>query len=325
MKIIMIDRISKIESPDSFTDLCNSIFAEEFFDFQVVDDSGGDAGNDGYSEEEKILFQYYCPRKQLKVTDTKLKTKIKKDLGKTKKLIESEKYDIKKWVFVTPMSLRENVQTFIREEAGKIGLDGISWSEVKLSNLLEKHDFLKSKFPNLSSPDIMKEMKRISTGVESIQEMIKAKDSYSYNSDKEQNPSVETFKFDVSERFLISKINEVHLICRHNNFNFSYYYKNAMEHFRKRMSNDNDWKECVSLNMVKFKEDVDFFSAFEDIDDPEKIKQFEYYKKIINELYKYMQKIKYGHIEGINNKDYSGKFKDLEQILVSLFEKFKLK
>src|SRR3989344_7755552 len=109
-----MDNISNITSPDQFSKLCKHLFTAEFNDFQTIDDSGGDKGNDGYSESQKILFQIYCPEKPNKVNDAKYKSKIKEDLDKAKKLVDSGKYIIEKWIFVTPAELLEDVQTYIR-------------------------------------------------------------------------------------------------------------------------------------------------------------------------------------------------------------------
>jgi len=146
-----MDRIAQITSPDFFTKLCKILLCAEFHDFQTIDDSGGDAGNDGYSESAKILFQFYCPKKPKKAT---YKSKIRKDLEKAKKLSESGSYDIKEWVFVTPQELLEDVQTYLRAQASARGFAGIAWAAPKLEELLAKHSHLRSQFPDLILPDI---------------------------------------------------------------------------------------------------------------------------------------------------------------------------
>ena len=72
-----MDKISQITSPDQFTKLCKYLFAAEYNDFQTIDDSGGDKGNDGYLESQKTLFQIYCPKKPSKANDSHYKSKIK--------------------------------------------------------------------------------------------------------------------------------------------------------------------------------------------------------------------------------------------------------
>jgi len=149
-----MNKISQITSPDTFVTLVKSLLAAEYHDFQTIDDSGGDGGNDGFSESEETLFQIYCPEKPEKITDAKYIAKIKKDLEKAKKLIDSGKYIINEWVFVTPSELREPVQTYLRNQAKLLGIKGIAWSEIKLTTLLCNHSNLRSQFPELIQPDI---------------------------------------------------------------------------------------------------------------------------------------------------------------------------
>lgn len=151
-------RISQIESPDVFSELCKALLDAEYDDFSVPDDSGGDGGNDGYSENAETLFQIYCPTKAEKMDSatyvSRLRKKIEDDLDKAKGLSDSGKYKIKSWVFITPRELREPEQTHVRNEAAKRGFAGIQWASVKLSGLLAEHDHLQSQFPNVILPDI---------------------------------------------------------------------------------------------------------------------------------------------------------------------------
>lgn len=149
-----MDSIAQITSNDEFSKLCKNLFTAEYEDFQTIDDSGGDAGNDGYSQSNEMLFQLYTPEKPEKITDARYKTKITDDLNKAKKLVDSGKYCIKKWVFVTPRELSESVQTYIRNEAKIRGFEGVAWSSPKLTGLLAQHKHLRSQFPNLIQPDI---------------------------------------------------------------------------------------------------------------------------------------------------------------------------
>jgi len=153
-KIESMDSIKQITSPDLFSRLCKALFAAEYTDFQTIDDSGGDKGNDGYSESQKALFAFYCPEKPNKINDSKYKLKIEEDLNKAKKLADSGKYVIEKWIFVTPAELRESVQTYIRTEATERGFSGIAWASPKLTELFAKHSHLRSQFPDLIQPDV---------------------------------------------------------------------------------------------------------------------------------------------------------------------------
>lgn len=149
-----MDPIRQITSPDYFTSLCKALLAEEYEDFETVDDSGGDGGNDGHSASKEVLFQIYCPEKPAKINDARYQLKIRDDLKKAKNLNDSGRYKIKKWVFITPDDLREPTLAYLREEAKKNGFVGISWSSVRLIGLFAKHSHLRSQFPDLIQPDI---------------------------------------------------------------------------------------------------------------------------------------------------------------------------
>lgn len=154
----MHDRIQQITSPDDFQRLCKSLLAAEYFDFQTIDDSGGDGGNDGYSADEKMLFQMFCPEKPAKATDATYTSKIIKDLDKAKQLVEISGYEIETWVFLTPQDLREPVHALLVKEAEARGFKGIAWSGVKLAEIFTRHPNLRSEFPNLIQVDIETQM-----------------------------------------------------------------------------------------------------------------------------------------------------------------------
>ncbi|MHB0865762.1 MAG: tetratricopeptide repeat protein [Minisyncoccota bacterium] len=165
-----MDLISQITSPDQFSKLVKALLAAEYKDFQTIDDSGGDAGNDGYSESQNTLFQLYCPEKPEKAS---YKSKIKEDLDKAKKLINSDKYKIKDWVFVTPRDLREPVQTYLRTEATARGMNGIAWSGTMLAGLFAKHSHLRSQFPELIQPDIEAQVEGIAERLDAVDDVKK--------------------------------------------------------------------------------------------------------------------------------------------------------
>ncbi len=165
--------ISQIISPDLFTRLCKAILAAELKDFQTIDDSGGDAGNDGYSSSQETLFAFYCPEKPQKAADSTYKDKIKKDLYKAKKLLDSKKYKIKDWIFITPCELREPVQTFLRFEAKARGMNGIAWASHKLTDLFTKHSNLRSQFPELIQPDVERQIIGVLKHLEAVDDVKK--------------------------------------------------------------------------------------------------------------------------------------------------------
>lgn len=168
-----MDSISQITSPDRFSRLCKTLLSAEHKDFQTIDDSGGDAGNDGYSESQETLFQIYCPEKPEKANDSDYKSKIKKDLDKAKKLIDFGNYKIKDWVFITSRELREPVQTYLRGEATARGMNGIAWASPKLTELFAKHSHLRSQFPELIQPDIEQQIGGVVERLEAVDDVRK--------------------------------------------------------------------------------------------------------------------------------------------------------
>ena len=56
-------RISEIRNSQQFQDFCQQVLAAEFSDFQVLDDSSGDQGIDGYIPSSRRLFAMTCPEK----------------------------------------------------------------------------------------------------------------------------------------------------------------------------------------------------------------------------------------------------------------------
>jgi tetratricopeptide (TPR) repeat protein len=152
-------KISTINEPDLFTRLCKALFAAEYEDFQDIDDSGGDEGNDGYVPSEEILFAFHCPEKPK--NEAGYIKKINEDLAKAINLRDKLGYKIKKWIFVTPSPLRNPVIRHITSEATNNGFKGIPWSEAKLTDLFTLHDNLQSQFPDLIQPDISNQIKEL--------------------------------------------------------------------------------------------------------------------------------------------------------------------
>ena len=111
------------------------------------------------------------------MNDAKYKSKIKEDLDKAKKLVDSGKYIIEKWIFVTPAELLEDVQTYIRTEATEREFTGMAWASPKLTELFAKHSHLRSQFPDLIQPDIEQKIdtstSRIVGHLESVDEVKK--------------------------------------------------------------------------------------------------------------------------------------------------------
>jgi tetratricopeptide (TPR) repeat protein len=154
-------RIREIRDPQLFQDLCQHLLLEEHGDFQVLDDSSGDAGNDGYIPSERRLFAIYCPEKR--PTEKSYRDKINSDLKKAVKLRDEKGYEIDDWVFLTPAPLPEKLHRHVTSKAQEAGFKrGMNWSEKHLVNLLVRHSHLRSLFPDLLLPDLEAGIKKLS-------------------------------------------------------------------------------------------------------------------------------------------------------------------
>ena len=165
-------RIRDIDNPETFQRLCQALLVAEYAkDFQVVDDSGGDAGNDGYLPFQKTLFAIYCPEKR--PTPESLRAKIVMDLDKALNLKDKRGYEIGTWIFTTPMDLREPMQRFVRDEAKARRLVGLCMGEHHLQDLFLKHGHLHDKFPELASPSIVAAVAELKEGIDRMRDDIR--------------------------------------------------------------------------------------------------------------------------------------------------------
>lgn len=165
-------------------------------------------------------------------------------------------------------------------------------------------------------------------------EKIKVGELLQKNETKEQGKIELTYE----ERYLIMKVNKVHVLCGYQGFDFESNYRHFLNHIRKKPSED--WYECAAKDIVLAKESIDFFSAFKELKKPEKKESFEKIKEDINWLYKVIQRIKHsnkrndpredfltGYDARFNKTDerYEGIFNQFQKSLIKLFENFKLK
>jgi hypothetical protein len=94
------EQISQITDPQEFTRLCNAVLTEQYgSDYQVIDGTRADGGNDGYVISEKRVTAMYCPIKPERKTDTDYLEKIRRDIAKAQSLRDSGKYQIENWTF----------------------------------------------------------------------------------------------------------------------------------------------------------------------------------------------------------------------------------
>ena len=112
------DQIAQITNPQEFTRLCNTLLTAHYGEnFQVIDGTRSDEGNDGYVISEKRIIAIYCPIKPERKTDKDYLEKITKDLTKANKLRESGTFKVENWTFITPRKLSNDVLSKMRLEA----------------------------------------------------------------------------------------------------------------------------------------------------------------------------------------------------------------
>jgi hypothetical protein len=143
------------------------MICEHGLDYQIVDDSGGDGGLDGFIQTSGDLHAFFCPEKP---ANARYRQKYQGDLEKACQLRDEKKYPIKRFVFITPEPLREPDQRTLRDLARDNGFDdGINISAEHLEPLFASHMEIQSQFPEISYPEIEPTLYRILNAVEEMQ------------------------------------------------------------------------------------------------------------------------------------------------------------
>lgn len=156
------EQIAQMTNPQEFTRLCNTVLAERYGkDYQVIDGSRADGGNDGYIITEKRITAMYCPIKPERKTDGDYLEKIKRDIAKAQSLRDSKKYEIENWTFLTPRKLSNNVIVEMRKYAESIGFNATHQEATYLANELLHSRHLIEAFPDLHIHDVDAKMDEI--------------------------------------------------------------------------------------------------------------------------------------------------------------------
>jgi len=142
------DQIALITNPQEFTRLCNAILTCTYGDdFQIIDGTRSDEGNDGYVSSEKRVFAMHCPIKPERKTDSDYLEKIKSDIQKAASLRDSGKFNIDRWTFVTPRKLSNDLVAKMHSHGADHGLTVNHLESTYLANELYKHPHLFEAFP----------------------------------------------------------------------------------------------------------------------------------------------------------------------------------
>ena len=144
------DQIALITNPQEFTRLCNSILTCIYGeDFQIIDGTRSDEGNDGYVYSEKRIFAIYCPIKPEKRTDSDYFGKIKSDMQKAASLRDNDKFKIDCWTFITPRKLSSDLISKMQMLCFDHGFAANHLESTYLANELYKNPHLFEAFPQL--------------------------------------------------------------------------------------------------------------------------------------------------------------------------------
>lgn len=154
--------IAQLTNPQDFTRLCNSVFTDIYgHNFQVIDGSRSDNGNDGYIIGERRLLAMYCPIKPEQKTDAGYLKKIKSDLDKAAALKSAKKYEIEAWTFVTPRKLGDNVISGMCAYGAQLGIPATHQESTFLANELYRRKHLLQGFPQLNGIDLSAQIDQI--------------------------------------------------------------------------------------------------------------------------------------------------------------------
>ncbi len=187
------DQIAQIVNPQEFTGLCNAIFTVLYReDYQVIDGTRADEGNDGYVRSEERIIAIHCPIKPERKTDKDYIKKIKSDLKKAAKLNESGKYQVRNWTFVSPRKLSSNIVSLMIREAKQLELNANHQEATFLAGVLLKNKHLIPEFPFLhiscvdsKLDEILTELKN--TNPQNLQEASEINNSYIYKAKTKNN------------------------------------------------------------------------------------------------------------------------------------------
>lgn len=154
--------IAQMTNPQDFTRLCNTVFTDIYgYNFQVIDGSRSDNGNDGYVSSERRMLAMHCPIKPEQKTDAGYLKKIRGDLDKAAALKAAKKYEIETWTFVTPRKLGDNVISDMRAYGERLGIGATHQESTFLANELYRRKHLLHGFPQLHFVDLSAQIEEI--------------------------------------------------------------------------------------------------------------------------------------------------------------------
>jgi hypothetical protein len=154
--------VAQMTDPIDFVRLVNAVHVDVYRqDFQVIDGSRGDNGNDGYVASERRMLAIYCPVKPEQRTDADYRRKIESDLSKAVVLRDAGKYQVDAWTFITPRKLSDDLVGWMRSLGGRHGISVHHQEATFLAGELQRRPHLIDGFPRLAQPRIEEKLDEI--------------------------------------------------------------------------------------------------------------------------------------------------------------------
>lgn len=114
------------------------------------------------------FFAMHCPIKPENKTDQDYRNKILGDLKKAKKLHDTGKLKVKKWTFITPGKLSNEVIVYLKRKAKEFEIEGSHLEATFLANEFYRNKHLIEKFPRLSIPSIESKLDEIHKDIKEL-------------------------------------------------------------------------------------------------------------------------------------------------------------
>lgn len=154
--------VSQMVDPHEFARLVNAVHTDMYpRDFQVIDGSRGDNGNDGYVASERRMLAIYCPIKPEQRRDAVFRKKIDDDLRKAVLLRNRGAYEIEQWTFVTPRKLSDDVVSWMRQRGVETGIEVHHLEATFLAGQLQQRRHLLTEFPKLHQVQLQEKLEEI--------------------------------------------------------------------------------------------------------------------------------------------------------------------
>ena len=156
------EMVAQMVDPNEFVRLVNAVHVDMYpRDFQVVDGTRGDNGNDGYVASERRMIAIYCPVKPEQRRDSDYRTKIESDLKKAIALRDDSRYAIEAWTFITPRKLADGVIAWMRALGRRHGLRVLHQEASFLAGELQRRPHLIRGFPTFAQLGITEKLEEI--------------------------------------------------------------------------------------------------------------------------------------------------------------------